>query len=262
MTARIVPLVLAALAGALVAQDLRTDPEPATVTVMGESTVRAQPQAVRITFLVQGQATEVEDAVVKFRDTRRRVQEALVQHGVPANRIQELTFQIGPALDPTQGIVMGMGDDSPQPPPEYLVTVAVRAEVSWGQQDDTVTMASRVGTIVQALTDLGIGTQVNQLAIMQGRPGVDLGVQLVYGNLQEVRARAAELALSDARQKAVALAAAAGRDLHYVLSMEESPDGAGPAGAFYPWWPGAVYGELSSISFELRTSVTVVYRLL
>ena len=164
---------------------------PGTITVIGEGRVSVAPDAASFTVGVQATAKTVAAATAEVTTRMKAVLEAVSRAGVAAKDVRTVRYDVS--------IERPWKDGKPQPITGYTVTNAV---------DVKVRDLSRLGKILEAVTAAG-SNQVDSLRMERLDP-----------KPQQLEALA--LAYASARDKARALAIAAGAELGDMVSVTES----------------------------------------
>ena len=198
------------------------------LSVVGEGRVVAEPDLARVVIGVERQEQSLEAALAAAAGAMNAVVDRLMQLGVRREEIQTIRFAVEPVYD---------------------------------RGDRPVLRGYRVSNAVSAtIRDLGrVGPVIDQ-AVAAGATTVE-GVSFGTSRLAELKDRARELAVANARAKAEQLARLAGTSLGPVIRIEESDTGgpetvradAAPAAAPAP--PTPIEGG----QLEIRTSVRVVW---
>lgn len=164
-----------------------------TVTVVGQGEVVAEPDLAVVTVGVQLYDQSAQTAAAQLRERMNAVVAAIRARGVAENQIQTASYSIFFERDfnATRG---GVGE----PAGLYSVENTVRVTIT------DVAMAAEV-------TDAAIAAGANQM----------YGVTFSLADPGSVDAEARRLAMSNARERAEALASAAGRTLGEVVEISE-----------------------------------------
>lgn len=193
LAAGTIPLVLAALAPALLAQGVPAGPSnapsPPTIEVAGQGEVTAMPDRAQVLVTVQVRARTASAAGTENAQRSQRVLDALRAAGVPREQLATLGYSVQPAYRyPGEG-------RSPE-----LVGYDAR---------NTVRVELRQVDQVGRAIDAALAAGANDVA----------GVSFYLSNLSAVKRDALAAATSDARLGAEAIARAAGGTLGALLSI-------------------------------------------
>ena len=196
------------------------------IAVYGTGELSARPNMVEIDLHVSGKAELTGDALVKYRDAKKRVLEALEKlelKGLSADELA-LTISSGNSLEQQQRMMNGMQqpigktqidvssllrvrlkDVRQQPPEELIKTVGKLLDVA---QDSGVTIGP---TAAEIQMNMRFGNYANNTA----------PVRFVVTDLEQIREKAYEQAVADARSRATRLAKLHQVKLGSALSVQE-----------------------------------------
>ncbi|XAL98645.1 SIMPL domain-containing protein [Phycisphaeraceae bacterium D3-23] len=201
-----------------------------TVTVTGEA--EATPDLLVFEGTLMESAESADDAVVAFRDTRRRAIQALEAMEIDGLSVKTSGLRVsqgGDMADAMGGMMIGpgLGGDEIQTPPGELAisqTVTVQIEgVSAMEEADLIDLIVEVGeAIEEAGISIGAMTQEDMMMMQfgQGVPSSDVAMFRV-SDPEAARAEAAAQAMAKARQQAERLAQLAGVELGGVTAIVE-----------------------------------------
>jgi uncharacterized protein len=196
------------------------------ISVSGAGELSARPNLVEIDLHVAGKAELTGDALVKYRDAKKRVLEALDKLKLKGLSSDELglTISAGTGVEQQQRMMNGMPqapsktqievsctlrvrlkDVRDQPPEELIKTVGKLIDVA---QDSGVTIGP---SPAQVMMNMRFGNYTNNTA----------PVRFVVSDLTELREKAYELAVADARSRAGRLAKLNQVKLGRALSVQE-----------------------------------------
>ncbi len=167
---------------------------PGTLVVLGTGSVTTMPDTARMSAGVTTQAANAADAISANADAMSKVIEALKRAGVASKDLQTEFVSVEPRYDDNGRAIVG-----------YTATNSVSA---------VVRELSKVGDVIDA-------------AVAAGANNVS-GPSLARDDQDKLYRDALEAAVANARQKATALAHAAGTSLGEVRSLSESPQSVGP----------------------------------
>lgn len=210
-----------------------------TLTVVGEGTVRIEPDIARITIGVETFGTTVGVATAETSSVMRSVLMAIMAQGVAERDIQTAGFSVWSETK-------GLSSNETLPTPIYRVS-------------NTVMVTIRNLDRISAVLDAAVSAGANEI----------FGVSFAVDDPMALEAQATEQAILKAREKAQMLAALHGLEVGPVLSVSEiigteggyydsivqrfeAPQGTGGAGMM-----PAVPGELS---ITKRIEVTYLVR--
>lgn len=196
------------------------------ITVAGTGIAKAKPTVVEIAANVSGEAELTADAMVKYRDAKRRAIEKLEALKIPALSIESNGFAVNAAMDPNQQmrIMQGMGTTEAI---KQKVQVSEQLKLTIKDVDkmDLDAMMQTILKVVDTGRDAGLvigpppATNYYQMQ-MQAQSGVSM-ISFKLPNTAALREQAYKLAVEDARSKAQKLADLAGLKLGKILSVSE-----------------------------------------
>jgi uncharacterized protein len=189
-------LVVAALGGVARPEAAQSADEatPAGLTVTGLGSVRTVPDRASFSFGVETQAATARAALTQNAAEAKKLLDALRAAGIAAADLQTSQVSLNPRTDERGTGIVG-----------YSAITTVTA---------TLRDLSRAGAVVDAAVDAGANTVS--------------GPSLTRGDTDAQYRQALRLAYADARTKAEALAAAAGKTLGAVTAIVESSSGSVP----------------------------------
>jgi uncharacterized protein len=198
----------------------------AGIAVSGIGAIKARPDLVRIDVRVQGKAEVTEDALVKYRDSRRRLSEAL--HGLKLKNLRLTETSVGLSSGGGQANIQAMmngmpsQNDTAQPTEitgNLQIAIGDLAEVS---PEDLLKL---IGKVIDATKDaggsLGPSAAEMNMAWRYGRMPAGTTVRFVLRDLTRAREQAYEQAVRDARSRAERLARLNDVKLGRVTSLQE-----------------------------------------
>jgi uncharacterized protein YggE len=189
-------LVVAALGGVARPEAAQSADEatPAGLTVTGLGSVRTVPDRASFSFGVETQAATARAALTQNAAEAKKLLDALRAAGIAAADLQTSQVSLNPRTDERGTGIVG-----------YSAITTVTA---------TLRDLSRAGAVVDAAVDAGANTVS--------------GPSLTRGDTDAQYRQALRLAYADAKTKAEALAAAAGKTLGAVTAIVESSSGSVP----------------------------------
>jgi uncharacterized protein YggE len=190
-------LAASAFAGVGAPRLIRADPgeaDPGTLSVVGTGSVTTKPDTARVSAGVTTQASNAAGAMAANADEMSKVIEALKRAGVASKDLQTEFVSVNPRYDDNGQAIVG-----------YSASNSVSA---------VVRELSKVGDVIDA-------------AVAAGANNVS-GPSLARDDQDKLYRDALEAAVVNAREKATALASAAGVSLGKIRSLNESPQSVGP----------------------------------
>lgn len=173
-----------------------TAPAEPQVTVLGEGIVQAVPDRAWITVGAESRASNAREAQRRNTEAMTPVLEKLKAAGVPADAIRTIAYDVQYEWEWVNNRRVGKG---------YLARNTVEVRV-----DDI----DRVGELLE----ISAGSGATQLG----------GIRFDLKDRSKLEREALRLAVADARTKADAAAAGAGRSIDRVIRIDESPMNVGP----------------------------------
>lgn len=208
--------VIAALVGALAcssvtAQVVSNFSASDGITVSGNGDASARPNLVEIDMQVTGKAELTGDALVKYRDAKKRLLEALEKVKVPNLAVSDhgLSINVGNSAEVQQRIMNGQMQNPGKPQVEVVSTVRMR--ISDVREIPPEELIKTVGRLMDVAQDAGVTigpSAADQMrAYRYGQAAQNsLPVRFVLTDLGELREKAYEAAVADARSRATRLA--------------------------------------------------------
>lgn len=199
-----------------------------TVTATGEAQV--QPD----TLVFKGKLTEsaesAEDAVVAFRDTRRRALQAIESLEIEGLSVEASALRLSRGGDMAgmggMMVMPGVGGEVEAPPGQLAISQSVTiriAGIDGMEQDELIELVVEVADAAKE-AGISVGEMTEEQMMMmqfgQGMGASDLAVFRV-SNADAAQAESAELAMAQARAKAQRLAELAGVSLGRVTAITE-----------------------------------------
>jgi hypothetical protein len=222
-------LAASALAGVGAPRLIRADagdPPAGTLSVVGTGSVTTRPDTARLSAGVTTQGANASEAMAANADAMAKVIDALKRAGVASKDLQTEFVSVDPRYDGGGGTITG-----------YTASNSVSA---------VVRELAKVGDVIDA-------------AVAAGANNVS-GPSLARDDQDKLYRDALESAVDNARQKAAALARAAGVSLGAVRSMSESPQSVGPV-TFAALAQRDSATPIEPGSAEITASVRVVFAL-
>jgi uncharacterized protein len=222
-------LAASAVAGVGAPRLIRADAgeaAPGTLSVVGTGSVTTTPDTARMSAGVTTQAPNAAGAITANADAMAKVIAALKRAGVAAKDLQTEFVSVNPRYDDNGQAIVG-----------YSASNSVSA---------VVRELSKVGEVIDA-------------AVAAGANNVS-GPSLARDDQDKQYRDALEAAVANARQKATALAQAAGVSLGAIRSLSESPQGMSPV--VFGGYPSARLDAATPIepgTAEITASVRIVF---
>jgi uncharacterized protein YggE len=196
------------------------------ITVAGVGTEKAKPTVVEIHATVSGDAELTADAMVKYRDAKRRAIEKLEGLKIAALKIESSGFAVNAAIDANQQMRMMQGMGAGESPKQKVqVTEQLKLVIKDVDKLDLDGMMQTILKVIDTGKDAGLiigpppATNYYQMQI-QAQTGASL-MAFKLPSASVLREKAYKTAMEDARQKAAKLAELSGLKLGRILSVSE-----------------------------------------
>ncbi len=198
------------------------------IAVYGTGELSARPNMVEVDLRVSGKAELTGDALVKYRDAKKRVLEALDKLKVSGLSTDELSLAItaGSSVEQQQRMMNGM----PQVPTKTQIEVSstLRVRLKDVRDQPAEELIKTVGKLLDVAQDSGVSVGPSQAEVMQAMRfgnynnlNHNVPVRFVVSDLTALREKAYELAVADARSRASRLAKLHQVKLGSALSVHE-----------------------------------------
>lgn len=199
-----------------------------TITVTGSGDARGRPTMVEMSATVSGEAELAADAVVKFKDARRRAVKALEDLKVPSLTIESRGFTLNQGVDPNQQQMIMRGQVPTNTKQRVQVSEPLRLVIKGVDQMKDEDLMAVVLKVVDAGRDAGltvgppVPTNYYQMQMMMQRGDSGAGVaSFKIPDASALREQAYGKAIENARDKATRLAKLAGVKLGRVTSVQD-----------------------------------------
>ena len=204
------------------------------ITVAGAGQAKAKPTVVEINATVAGEAELAADAVVKYRDAKKKAIAALLALKIPSLSIESNGYSVGDAADPSQQAAVLQGRGGAAGKQKVQVTEQLRLVLKDADKLNNDALMDTVLKVLDAGRDAGLTIGPPALSgyaqMIQMQMGGGQGQSLVAFKIADpgaIREEAYRQAMADAKAKAEHLASLAGVKLGRILSVQE---GAAPKG--------------------------------
>jgi uncharacterized protein YggE len=198
------------------------------ITVAGVGTAKAKPTVVEIGATVTGEAELTADAMVKYRDAKRRAIEKLQGLKIASLTIESSGFAINAAVDATQQMRMmqgmGGGEATKQ---KVQVTEHLKLQIKDVDKLELDAMMQMILKVIDTGKDAGLvigpptATNYYQMQLQAQMGSGSSLMSFKYPNAPSLREKAYKTAVDDARQKASKLAELSGLKLGRILAVTE-----------------------------------------
>jgi len=233
-------------------------PSEPGITVEGSGEVRSIPDVVEINLKLAARAELTDDAVVKHRDSRKRALETFKALKLDNLKLEEKDLSLRPAntQEMYQMMMWGGMPMSQNKRTQIEVGSTLRARLVDVGKVPTEELMSTIGKLLDAAQDSGAGLGVSDSDMMMMRywgGGVQQSslVKFIVTNIGDLREKAYEEAVGDARRRAERLARLNGVKLGVVLAVDELATGGGRMGPYYGGYdPGESKEDHSEVTAE------------
>jgi uncharacterized protein len=197
------------------------------ITVYGSGETIAKPDRVEISMRATANAELTADAIVKYRDAKRRILEGFEKLKIEQMKIDEIGVSLTnhAGAEAMQMAMRGMVDNSAAGKSKVEIASSLQLRVSGIKEQSIEQVMKTVGKLLDAAKDSGaeIGPSAADInmAYRYGRQAESALVRFVVLDLDELREKAYESAVADARARAARLAKLNGIDVGEVLGVQE-----------------------------------------
>src|SRR5262245_1666918 len=198
------------------------------ITVEGSGEVRSVPDVVEINLKLAARAELTDDAVVKHRDARKRAMDTFNALKLENLKLEEkdLSLRPGNTQEMYQAMMWGGMPMSQNKRTQIEVASTLRARLVDVSKVPTEELMSTIGKMLDAAQDSGAGLGISDSDMMMMRywgGGVQQNslVKFIVTNVGDLREKAYEEAVADARRRAERLARLNGVKLGVVLAVDE-----------------------------------------
>ena len=227
-------------------------PEPG-ITVEGTGEAVTVPDVVEINVKLNARGELTDDAVVKHKDSRKRTMETFEALKLDNLKLKEkdLSLKPGNMQEMMQMMWNGMPPSQNKRTP-IEVGSTLQARLVEIDKMPTEELMSTIGKLLDAAQDSGAGLGVSDSDMMNmryyGYSRQTSLVKFIVTNVGEIREKAYELAVKDARRRAERLARLNGVTLGNVLAVDELPAAGGRQLPYY-------YGPISDSDDDDKSEV-------
>ncbi len=236
------------------------------ITVSGAGSVKSKPTEVEIGAMVSGEAELTNDAMVKYRDAKKRALAAIEGLKLAHLSVESAGVSVSQVLDANaqqmmqQGRAANVGKPKVQASESMKITLKGVDKIAAEALMDTVMKVIDTGR--DAGLQIGPATPSNyyQLQMMQ-QSGQGQGMlQFKIGDSTAQREQAYKEAMEDAKKKAARLADLAGVKLGRIVSVQDGGPAKGDNPAMAQWM--AMYGgggqtDPSDLTSTLLADITL-----
>ena len=256
----ILALLLAPLANAAGEQG-------STITVTGTGEAKGRPTLVEMSAIVTGEAELAADAVVKFKDTRRRAVKAIEELKIPSLSIESKGFTLNQGMDPNAQQMMMRGMAPSTSKQRVQVTEPLRLVIKDVDKMNDDDLMNTVLKVIDAGRDAGLTVggpmpqNYYQMQIMMQQGNTPGMASFKIADSSGLREQAYAKAIENARSKAERLARLAGVKLGKVTSVQDSVVQAPQAQVVYVYGNQQQQPNESELSSPVAGDITMNVRL-
>jgi uncharacterized protein len=217
------------------------------ISVFGTGEVTARPNCVEIDLDVSGKAELSGDAQVKYRDAKKRLIEALDKLGLKDLSTEErgVSITAGISMDQQQRIVNNVPQTVGKP--QIDVSSTVRLCLKNVRDVPAEELVKTIGKLIDVAQDAGVNVGLSQSELLMRQRygmfgGQNSNVRFIVDDLIELREKAYERAVADARDRASRLARLNHVKLGLAVSVQEiqvagdnPPTTSAPVSPYYPF---------------------------
>jgi len=202
--------------------------ETDAISVTGTAQVKAKPTEVEIGALVSGEAELTNDALVKYRDAKKRAVAAIEALKLPGLSIESMGVSVNQAIDPQAAQMMMQGRVAANlPKPKIQASESLKVVIKGVEKANTEQLMEMVMKVIDTGRDAGLQigppTPTNyyqyQMAMQQGQ-GMNIA-NFKVGDPATQRDEAYKQAMDDAKKKAQKLADLAGVKIGRIVSVTD-----------------------------------------
>lgn len=214
------------------------------ITVEGSGEQRATPDVIELNMKLVGRAELTDDAVVKHRDARKRTLEAFKALKLDNLKLdeRELSLRPGNSQEMMQAAMNGMMQGGGKRT-QIEISSSLRARLVDVGKIPEEELMSTIGKLLDTAQDSGAGIGPSEADISMAwrygyRSNQGAIVKFIISDINQIREKAYEAAVQDARQRAQRLARLNGVKLGPVIAVEERTGSAGGRVYYNPWGGG------------------------
>ena len=228
--------------------------ENSGITVIGSGTAKGKPTEVEIAATVSGEAELTNDAMVKFRDAKKRALAAVEAMKIKDLQIEPNGLSVGQAMDPNmQQQMMRGGGMAAVGKPKIQISENLKITL---KNVDKLEPGALMDTLMKIIDNgrdagLGIGPQINQQNYYQYQQ--QAAVPMLNFKIVEPRSlrdEAYKQAIDDAKSKAQKLADLAGVKLGKIINIHDQA--VQPQNVYNPYYG---YQQVQSDPSELSNQL-------
>ena len=262
------PFVRSAFAVMMLLALPRASAEQTGITVLGSGVAKGKPTQVQIEATVSGEAELTNDAMVKYRDAKKRAIAAVEGLKLPNLTVESTGVSVSEALDPNTQQQMMQGRFGTAGKPKVLTTESLKIVIKEIDKTATDALLDTVMKVIDTGRDAGLQigppmpTNWNQYNnMMNNGQGLGQGMlQFKIGDSSVQRDQAYKDAMEDAKKKAQRLADLAGVKLGKIVSVQDSmamKNGNVNMAAWMNAYGGGTQTDISDLSSHMLTDISL-----
>jgi uncharacterized protein YggE len=221
-------IVIAAAAFSLVVHGGAGAADVSGITVAGVGEAHVKPTLVEINATVNGEAELAADAVVKYRDAKKKAIKAIADLKLPGLSIETNGYSVGEAADPNQQVAMMQGRAPAAGKQKVTVTEQLRLVLKDADKIESDALMDTVLKVLDTARDAGLtigpptpGGFAQMIQMQMGGGQNNSLVAFKATDPAAMREQAYKQAMEDATKKAKNLADLAGVKLGPVVAVHE-----------------------------------------
>jgi uncharacterized protein YggE len=196
------------------------------ITVFGTGELRAKPNVVQIDLRASAKAELTDDAIVKFKDSKKRTLEAFEALKMQNLKIDEQGLALAPGNSAEIAQMMWNGIPAQNTKkPQIEIGSTLHLELAGVRDVPPEELLKTIGKLLDVAQDSGASIGPSQaeaqMAYRYGRMPTGTMVKFVLRDLSEMREKVYEKAVTDARNRAQRLAKLNAIKLGPVISVQE-----------------------------------------
>lgn len=192
--------------------------------VSGSGQVKAMPDTVVMLSGVSGEAELAQDAVIKYRDAKRRALKSLQALGIENLEVEPMGMSLGAKYDEQVMNMMRSGETPLKLKPAIVAAESLKLTITQIQGMEPQAISEALTTLIEAVQDAGLSLgdpSMTRMAYGYGEGPMKLFIFQLKDTEPSI-AEARRLAVADARRRAESLARETGVELGRVLSASEA----------------------------------------
>lgn len=195
------------------------------ISVYGTGETIAKPDVVEISLRATAAAELTGDAIIKYRDTKRRTLEAFDKLKLDKLQIEELGVSLSDQTSAEAMQMMWRGMQAPTGKAKVEISSALQLRLAGIRDLTAEQVMETVGKLLDTAKDSGASIGPTQaemnMAMRYGQQANSTLVRFIVRDLNKLREEAYENAVQDARTRALRLAKLNGITLGEVLGVQE-----------------------------------------